>query len=121
MRKSVFFIIGVLLVILSVAVVMAAIGNHRRDKEIRLKMESIERTLEHNYKQIDSLYHSINYRQDTIRIIEQRQNIYTTKTINNEKVILLSSDSINDVMYKNNKRKFFNEWMQGRYTPAIYK
>jgi sensor domain CHASE-containing protein len=90
----------------------------------RLKKQEIKLLKEAIIKKqhlIDSITTTISTRQDTIRIIEQRQNIYTTKTIHNEKVILLASDSINNIIYQNNKRKFFEEWMQGRYTPARYK
>jgi hypothetical protein len=98
--------------------ITTSVRNDRLKKqEIKLLKEAIIK----KQHLIDSITTTISTRQDTIRIIEQRQNIYTTKTIHNEKIILLASDSINNIMYQNNKRKFFEEWMQGRYTPARYK
>lgn len=119
MTKYIPFIFGVV-IITSFAFSIALYNIDKSDKQNQ-EIKLLEQRIEAKQKIIDSLNLSISFRTDTIRIIEQRQNIYTTKTINNEKVILLSSDSINDVMYQNNKRKFFNEWMQGRYTPAKYK
>lgn len=106
------------LIVVTMVAFMVTIFSTESDNNTMREMRELKQSIEQNNKRVDSIMSAIELRHDTITLIEKRQTLYTTKYINNEKVIITSNDSINDALYQQNKREFTKRWMSGRYAPT---